>query len=249
MKHLFLFVLAIGIHGAATAQDDFYLKAEGALGATRMYNAGTAGVNGEVSKATGTFRSALTAGIVQRQWLAEVGIGIGRTGGRYSNNLLFEGDFDSSGNIIPGAGSIYEAKFLFTHFSVPLTVGYSIPLNRHLSLQPRVGLEGAWNAWATRKIGLNGSLREEGRISDLEFDATFKRFTLFGAAALQLQYRINPRIALYGGISYHHAITNMLSTETPLAMGSSLRTSSSTADVGVLFFLKRSASETAETSE
>lgn len=224
------------------AQQGLYVKAEGGWGGTRSHNDDFFGTS--TSDITTTHRAALSVGVQRGKFSLEAGLGYSRTGGTY-DALAFEFDFD------PVTGTLTEVPsrhmVLHMHYTLPMSLGYIMELGKGWTVQPRVGVEGAFNAWLTHSIEKRGVVRSSRVTEEDGYHLGYNKVVVFGTAAVQVHRRIGSRVGLFAGASYRHAANDFAKRAIlfPLPNQSNVRTASATLDGGLLFLLKPAASRTA----
>lgn len=237
MKSLCVSIALLCGFGSATAQSGFYLKASGGWGGTwarSVFFTGT--TTSDVAK--NAYHAAISGGWQCGRWSIESGVGLSQTGGAHRYALLFEHNIDSKGNIVGGTPTEATYTLLHRHYTVPVSVGYSIPFAERWVLQPRLGAEAAYNASAIDRsqIGSEVSTRE---LQGAQYRRFYHQYALFGSAAVQVHHRLSPRVNIFGGISYRRALTNLLQVPAWSRAPATVHTASATVDAGVLFFLGR----------
>lgn len=150
------------------------------------------------------------------------------TSGYQMNNLVLNPD--------PAGYKTGQDKYKMTygHLAIPLQVGYSIFPHRKLSVVPYLGVLVSYNLSAKTYAKIDDG-EQTIKWSKEDFDNVYNRISVWGSAALYLEYRLATRISLYGGPSLKYMFSNMGKEQSniPAAYQLKQRNQAMTIDLGV----------------
>lgn len=138
---------------------------------------------------------------------AQIGIGYSYGRWRFQSGIqYFQSGFSFTNRPpdvigIPGSEGY---RLTLNHIGIPLQVGYAIPLSSRLSLVPHAGFVAAFAFSGSSEIK-NDVERYKGSLPGSSIDQ-YGRFSLWGQAGLQLEYKINDKISLSGGPSMQYML-------------------------------------------
>ncbi len=104
-----------------------------------------------------------------------------------------------------------DYQIIIRHIGIPLALGYKLQLSRRLSLMPEVGMLVTYNPGASDMRNVYGAIKgnhDWEPMAQGDFDRSYKRYSWFGTANLQLSYQWK-RWAFFAGPSYYHMISNL----------------------------------------
>ena len=103
---------------------------------------------------------------------------------------------------LPTVTNLGTYKLSINQVGIPLQIGYAIPLSNKLSLVPQLGVIACYS--------FSGSTQYEeqaGRTSLPGYALNdYGRFTFWGQAGVQLEYKLNNRFSLSGGPSLQYML-------------------------------------------
>ncbi len=206
MRYLITLLTAGALSATAHAQNGFYASASagaGIAGANRSHS-NPNNVPGVLNQSGVTgFNAKGSVGYRYKNWRLETGIQYLSTGYQL-NNLTFSSDFDPGKTLTIGTG---KYQITYGHIGIPLSIGYAFPISKKLSLVPTLGILATYNTGASTWIK-EGGVERTGSLSGDNFKNSYNNLSLWGTAALHLEYKINDRISLFGGPSVQYMISN-----------------------------------------
>lgn len=207
MKYLTSFVLAGIFSISASAQNGFYGAASAGAGMGNMKSdityhdqQGTTVSQSVVS----SYNARLTLGYQYKNWRVQMGLQYLKTGYQL-NNLLFGTDFDPGLTTLSFSTGKY--KMTYDHFGIPVQIGYVIAPTKKLSLTPYLGVLTTYNTGATSVIHETGK-ETVNNWSKEAFDKRYNRLSVWGTAALYLEYKLSNKVSLFGGPSLQYMLSN-----------------------------------------
>lgn len=203
MKYLIPLCAAGLFSSSVHAQNGFYLAPLAGAGISNTQHRYTTYDNAGIATSTHTssiFSYNFRAGIGYRykNWRFESGLQY-MSNGYLMKDLVFGSGYDPATGTIQSYGS-YRVRL--NHIGIPLQVGYSIPLSRKLSLIPSVGFITTYTFNGTYETNEGSSVRT-GDWTKKSLD-DYGRISVWGQASLQLEYKVNQKISLFGGPSLQH---------------------------------------------
>jgi hypothetical protein len=206
MRYLITLLSAGILSASAHAQNGFYASASAGTGL-----AGANRSHANPNNAPGVLNQSGIVGLNAKgilgyrykNWRLETGIQYLRTGYQL-NDLTFSSDFDPGKTLTAGAG---KYRITYGHIGIPLSVGYAFPLGKKLSLVPSAGILASYNTPA-RTWTKEGGTERKNTLSGDDFKGRYNSISLWGTAALHLEYKINNKISLFGGPSVRYMISN-----------------------------------------
>jgi hypothetical protein len=206
MKYIPALLITSMFSLSAYAQNGFYIAPSigaGISNATKSpYAVGVYGYAASNHKSA-VFSNNLQFGIGYRykNWLFQTGIQYFKSGYKI-DNLVFGTDFDPNNDNISGSGS-YTIKI--NQIGIPLQVGYAIPLSNKLSLVPYVGVLSSFTFSGSSKLNEPGKLPKNSELSGAALN-DYGRFTFWGLAGAQLEYKLSDKVSLFGGPSIQYKL-------------------------------------------
>ena len=223
--------------GPLYAQKSTYLKADVGFGRGAVRERFQNGLS-RTWQPVSASRVAVGKGIQVKKFSVEIGFGYSRMGGRKVNGLSNR-DMKNWVTYADAVGDNESGMLMrqYHYITMPLSIGYDVRLSKRWMLQPRMGVEGAYNFMTSVGAKVPGWAEYQGS-GTMATDQ--KRLSAFGNGALHLHYRVTPSIELFGGPSYRHMLTNgareTLYVQPPYYQ---LRTTSATFDAGLKLQLNR----------
>ncbi|WP_118975851.1 outer membrane beta-barrel protein [Taibaiella koreensis] len=204
MKYVLVLLLACPFATTLHAQNGLYLAPS--------IGAGLSNANRSVLTGSGEMTMGNAKGPVFSQ-TAQLGIGYQYKHWRFQSGIqYFQGGYKTDDPIFRPATDNPampvslkdEYRFVVHQVGIPLQVGYAIALSPRLTLVPYAGITTAFafagNARLSNGAGTTGGGLEGIAVND------YGRFTLWGQAGLQLEYKLNNRISLTGGPSVQYRL-------------------------------------------
>jgi hypothetical protein len=84
-------------------------------------------------------------------------------------------------------------------------VGYAIPFSNKLSLVPYVGVLSSFTFSGNSKFNEPGKLTSSSELSGAALN-DYGRFTFWGLAGAQLEYKLNDKVFIFGGPSVQYKL-------------------------------------------
>lgn len=190
---------------SAYAQNGFYLAPSTGAGISNATKSVYAlGVDGYASF---NHKSAIFSNNIQfgigyqyKNWRFQTGIQYFKSGYKI-DELVFGTDFNPTYKSISGSGSY---KVAINQVGIPLQVGYAIPLSSKLSLVPYVGVLSSFT------FSGNYQFNEPGKFTNNELSGAalndYGRFTFWGLAGAQLEYKLSDKVFIFGGPSVQYKL-------------------------------------------
>jgi hypothetical protein len=205
MKYLPAFLFAGFLTVPAYAQNGFYFSPSIGAGASNSSRASFAtGIEGIIDA---NARSPIVSKNVQlgigyqyKNWRFQSGIHYFQSGYKM-DDLTHRAGFNPDITTLIHANTY---KVTINQIGIPLQVGYVIPLSKRLTLEPYVGILAAYT--------FSGNSRLSSSTQDVKSSLSgaalngYGRFTGWGYAGLQLEYKVNNKISLFGGPSIHYKL-------------------------------------------
>ncbi len=205
MKYTTVLLSSLFLTSMTYAQNGFYLSPSVGAGFSNaskyvapdpVFNVPGSSAKGPVFSKT----AQMGIGYSYKHWRFQTGIQYFQ-GGYKTDDLIFKPQTDAT---VPGTATGKEYRFIVNQVGIPLQVGYAIALSPRLTLAPYAGVLTAFsfsgssrvsNSTEAMKGGLDG-----GAVND------YGRFTLWGQAGVNLEYKLNNRISLTGGPSFQYRL-------------------------------------------
>lgn len=203
MKYLIPLCLAGLLSSSVHAQNGFYLAPSAGAGISNTQHHYTTYDNTGAATSTHTssiFSYNFRAGIGYRykNWRFESGLQY-ISNGYLMNDLVFGSGFDPTGTV----QTYGSYKTRLNHIGIPLQVSYNILLSRKLSLVPGAGFITTYTLGGTYETNEGGGMVRTGDWTKKALD-DYGRISVWGQASLQLEYKINQKISLFGGPSLQY---------------------------------------------
>lgn len=206
MKYI-LSILAAGLLSTtADAQNGFYLTGGAGAGTTNVkQNYSYTDITGSTITRSSrySYNASLGIGYRYKNWRFQTGVQYLKTGYEL-NNLVFSSDFDPTRIIAVPSG---DYRITYDHIGVPVQVGYTIAPSKKLSLVPYLGLLPTYNLGARSVISASGT-ETVNKWTSAAFGSRYNRISLWGTAALQLEYKVSNKVSITGGPSLQYMISN-----------------------------------------
>lgn len=205
MKKLLYLAAALSLPALTHAQDGFYLSASGGAGMSNATRSEVPGLMSEEKTFITNYNAGLTAGYQLNRWRFQTGVQYMTSGYKY--DLVFSTDYDPlTGKVNPSG----DVRLTFRHIGIPVQVAYALPIGKKLNLVPSLGLLATYNMNLQSRTRYNNGTRENTQtLSGDDFTALFNRVSLWGTAALHVEYKLSDRVSLFGGPSANYMITNL----------------------------------------
>jgi hypothetical protein len=200
MKKTLFLAGAIILAVPAIAQNGFYLSPSVGAGMSnaRPYNPWT-----DISLSSSfSYNASMGVGYHYKNWRIQSGIQY-LTSGYQLNNVSVTEFFDP---LNPYRGTD-KYRISYRHLGVPLQIGYTILPTKKLSLVPYLGAFISYNIGA-RSVSTEADIKTKTSWSKDEFDLFYKSISVWGTAALYLQYKATNRISILCGPSAKYMISN-----------------------------------------
>ena len=193
-----LSVFAIVITTTASAQYNLYLKPMIGYGLSNSYlpKAGTE------EQFTNAYNAGLHIGIENARWRFETGIRYFTTGYQYKEAFVTRPD-DPFGRFI----DVDYIRCMYRHIGLPVAVQLKKRLSEKLSILPSIQLIPAYNTGVT--YSMSPRIYETEHVSGQEFTSTFHRFSVFGGAAINFEYKISDMLAVTAGPALQYTLTSI----------------------------------------
>jgi len=200
MKKTFLLLALVGTGLTASAQNGFYLN--------YSIGAGITNSNQKLFLSTPDFRplagytAQISAGYQYKRWRLEAGIQRSTTGYQLKN-LLFASQFPDT------IGKGYM-KWRYSHFMIPVKIGYEIPLSSRFSLTPMVEAIAGYNQ---KETIISGGYEERKKTDTPDFGSIYNRFSFWTGATLKAEYKITPRYTIFAGPEFQYMVSNLVKSK------------------------------------
>ncbi|RYE11976.1 MAG: hypothetical protein EOP51_32360 [Sphingobacteriales bacterium] len=203
-----LLVLMAGIIATTNsfAQNGFYLSPSVGIGmGNGDFSREDNSFNRVTHPATFVYHGKLIIGYEFNNWRLQTGI-------QYFNSkykikgALFSSDFDPTGNAT-SANSVIQNSY--KHIGIPLQLGYVLGSDRKLSVVPYVGIIAAYNFRNfTDQVSVSGAAIQKRKWEADVFNPNFNGMSIWGTAAVHLEYKLSKRISIIAGPSSQYMISN-----------------------------------------
>lgn len=206
MKFLSTLLFAGLLSLPAYAQNGFYFSpsAGAGIGSSTMsiYSIGLSGTSSTNSRVVILSTNLqLGIGYQHKNWRFQSGLQYFQSGYKIKD-LTFGSDFDP--NNPAGSGGTGSYKITINQVAIPLQVAYTIPLGNRFSLVPHIGALAAYTFSGTSRIDGNGGVTSKSLSGAALND--YGRFTFWGQAGVQLEYKLSDKISLFGGPSAQYML-------------------------------------------
>lgn len=231
MKKTLFLATAVLLAIPAFAQNGFYLSTTVGTGMSNVKQGYTfINENGSFVKQTGimNYNAKIGVGYQFKNWRFQTGLQYGTSGYKLKGSL-FSADFDP---ITPYQQGASEYQLTYNHIGIPVQVGYVILPERKLSIVPQIGIFTSYNLGAHSSMVSQGEQKEH-TWSKESFEGQYKRVSIWGTAAIQLEYKLSKRISLIGGPSVQYMINNFNYSPNPSFFKSEQRNYAINFDLGV----------------
>ena len=195
MNRIKLIAVLLLLHCSCFAQKNLFLQPYIGAGVTELE--GTVFSKGFGDKKSLSLTGGIQIGTQKGHWRFSTGLSILKTGCIISP--VFEYD-----PFTGYARNNRKVSIAVINALLPIKVGYTIEVGK-LSVVPSLGIAAAYHLknYATFEELATGK-RETSAVRAF----AFKRFSGFGIADISLIRKVNERISLSGGVSYHQMFTN-----------------------------------------
>ncbi len=197
MKYLTALVLAGLAFSPVYAQNGFYLTGSAGAGLSNygnvLYIASTAYQMPLDKSPVCSNNFQVGVGYQHKHWRFQTGLQYIRSGYRV-HRVNFGSDSYFGPSTIQSEGSY---RLTFNQLAIPLQVGYAIPLSKRLTLTPYAGMLIAYTLSGEAEHQVGKEYQSTG-ISDAGLK-DYGRLSLWGTAGMQLEYKLNNKLSLFGG--------------------------------------------------
>ncbi len=207
MKHLSAAVLSSLLALSAQAQNGFYLAPS--IGASisnsdrSAYNIGIEGYTTASTKSPIVSKNLqLGIGYQYKHWRFQSGIQYFSSGYKV-DKLMRDPGFNP--NVPPDAMNLGAYRISLNQVSIPLQVGYVIPIGQKLSLVPYLGVNAGYTFSGTASLD-NGITKERWSMPGAALN-DYGRFTMWLTAGVQAEYKLTDKISVTGGPSVQYMMT------------------------------------------
>ncbi len=159
--------------------------------------------NGRQIKPAAVFCYNAQVGIGYRfgRWRLETGLQYAITG--FTHKALF---FDD----IPADAAEGTEQTRYYHLSVPLCVGYTLPLSSRWSLSPMAGALVSFNTGARTIVDFPVFRESDTKWTSDNFKTQKQGTSVWGNVSLQAGFRLNGRVTVFAGPGLQYMLTNFL---------------------------------------
>ncbi len=159
--------------------------------------------NGRQIKPAAVFCYNAQVGIGYRfgRWRLETGLQYAITG--FTHKALF---FDD----IPADAAEGTEQTRYYHLSVPLCVGYTLPLSSRWSLSPRVAAMLGYNLGAATIADFPGRMKMNAPWTSEQFKKEKQSVSFWGSVSLLAEYGLSHRVSLFAGPGMQYMLSNFL---------------------------------------
>ena len=98
-------------------------------------------------------------------------------------------------------------QYLYYHVAVPVMVSYRLGIGNKFSLVPAIGVRLSYNLSETDRRGYPGTYY---KVPAQTFDVDYNRISIFGAARINLEYKLTRKLSLSAGPEVLYMLSNML---------------------------------------
>lgn len=205
MKYIMLPVLMGILASSGYAQNGFYFTPSIGVGISSSESFYNLDANGNLleTKKNPLFSYNIQAGIACRykNLRFQSGIQYLRSGYQIKDLIYTQSPTPYSHTIVTSSGSY---KVGFSLLGIPLEMGYAISLNKKFSLVPYAGLFAAFTFSGSSRYEYKGE-RSRNSLSGAAL-AGYGWFTGWGKVGLQLEYKVNNKISIFGGPSVQYSL-------------------------------------------
>jgi outer membrane protein with beta-barrel domain len=103
----------------------------------------------------------------------------------------------------------FNSYHYFYHITVPVGIAYRFRLTEKLRIAPGASLALSYNLGEKNNAIQNGDQSMLVKMPGDEFDATYKRLSVFGTAKCHVEYSLKKNIDFIAGPSFCYMLTNM----------------------------------------
>jgi hypothetical protein len=196
---LFLLLACFFFSTISKAQNGWYLMAAGSMGSSGIKQ-GSMWPEEYISNITG-FNAQARVGYHHKKWRIETGLQYNVTG--YKQGLIFGSSFPDT---LP-TGSL---KTTFRELSVPLQVGYEIPVSGKLSIVPYLGITTGLCLGSYYTTKLPDTTVISGKSDSKSFDYVYHKVNVWGSATIHAEYKLSSRWGIIAGPSFQYMLNNMM---------------------------------------
>lgn len=206
MKYLSALLFTGIFSSPAFAQDGFYLSPSAGAGisnsGTSVYSTTANGYNVIMDKTpVPSYNMQIGVGYQYKKWRFQSGIQYFRSGFKIGALRFNEHFYSFEPAVLTGSGSY---NISISQIGIPLQVGYAIPLSNKLSLVPYVGLLSSFTfAGSSRHDEYKETSKRS--LSGAELNG-YGRFTVWGLTGVQLEYKMNNKVSIFGGPSLQYRL-------------------------------------------
>ncbi len=200
-----IFLLGLGMCALqAFAQQGFYVAPSVGVGMSNashdFYKMVSGG--GQIKpSAVLNYNAQLSVGYGFGRWRVESGIQYATTGFIYKGLIMDT----PPGDIISGTE---ETRYY--HLSVPLRVGYTLPLGSRRSLSPMAGALVSFNTGARTIVDFPVFRESDTKWTSDNFKTQKQGTSVWGNVSLQAGFRLNGRVTVFAGPGLQYMLTNFL---------------------------------------
>ncbi|WP_118974153.1 autotransporter outer membrane beta-barrel domain-containing protein [Taibaiella koreensis] len=206
MNKLIYLLAAISLPAATYAQNGFYLSASGGAGISNATRSEIPGPTLGDKHAVFQYGARITVGYQMKRWRLQTGVQYLTSG--FKRDLIFGNDFNPAN--LPGVvNPSGDQSVTFHHIGIPVQVAYTLPLGNKLSLVPTLGVLATYNTGATVQTW-EGNNKSTYNLTGDAFGTQYNRISVWGTAALHLEYKLSDKVSLFGGPSASYMFGNMV---------------------------------------
>ncbi|MFA6059087.1 MAG: outer membrane beta-barrel protein [Taibaiella sp.] len=136
-----------------------------------------------------------------KNWRFQSGIQYLKSGYEIKDLIFTQSPTPYTHAIVTSLGSY---KVGFGQLGIPIQVGYAIPLNKKLSFIPYAGLFAAFTFSGSSRYEYKGE-KSKNSLSGAAL-AGYGWFTGWGKFGLQLEYKVNNKVSIFGGPSVQYEL-------------------------------------------
>lgn len=205
MKHLSALLCSGLLTIPAYAQNGFYLSPSVGAGMSSSspssYGTTSDGYSVLMDKTPiPAYNMQIGIGYQYKNWRFQSGLQYFRSGFKIGG-LSFNTHFNPFDPAVLTNGSY---NISISQIGIPLQVGYVIPLSKKLCLVPYAGLLGALTFAGNSRHDEHKQITNRS-LSGAELNG-YGRFTVWGLAGLQLEYKLNNKVSVFGGPSLQYRL-------------------------------------------
>ena len=200
MKTIFILLLSCCFFATTTeAQNKWYLIGTGSVGSSGIKQ-GSLWPEEYISNITG-FNAQARVGYHFKKWRVEAGLQYNVTG--YKQGLTF-------GNSFPDTMPTGSLKTTFREVSVPLQLGYEIPVSSKLMIVPYLGITTGLCLGSYYTTRLPDTAVISGKSDSKSFNYAYHKVNVWGSAAVHAEYKLSSRWGIIAGPSFQYMLNNMM---------------------------------------